>query len=93
MLGGLFGTGGPPAIIFLKSYGLDKGAFRATLLWYFLVMSFIRGGLYIHAGLLNVSILWAALWLLPASGVGTALGMWVHRRMRNASLPASCRGC
>ena len=82
VLGGLFGTGGPPAIIFLKAYGLSKGAFRATLLWYFLVMSLIRGGMYIREGLLGMDTLWAALWLLPASGAGTLIGMWAHHRLR-----------
>ena len=80
-LAGLFGTGGPPVIVLLRGYGLSKGAFRATLLLYFLMASILRGGSYLHAGLLNMNGIAAAIWLLPASILGTILGMVVHRRL------------
>jgi uncharacterized protein len=81
VLAGLFGTGGPPVIVLLKGYGLDKGAFRATLISFFLLMSLMRGGTYINAGLLTTEELLAALWLLPASLAGTVLGMVIHGRL------------
>jgi len=81
VLAGLYGTGGPPVIVLLKSYGLDKGAFRATLLWFFLLMSLMRGGAYLHEGLLSEAELLAALWLLPFSIAGTVLGMLAHGRL------------
>ena len=81
VLTGLFGTGGPPVIVLLKGYGLDKGAFRATLISFFLLMSLMRGGTYINAGLLTTEELLAALWLLPASLAGTVLGMVIHGRL------------
>ena len=81
VLGGLYGTGGPPVIVFLKGYGLDKSAFRATLLWYFLLMSGVRGGTYLSAGLLTGEVLLAAAWLLPASLLGTFLGARAHGRL------------
>ncbi len=80
-LAGLFGMGGPPVIMFLKKYRLDKGAFRATILWYFLILSVFRGPIYAQAGILTVRELHAALWLLPASLLGMVLGMTSHRRM------------
>lgn len=80
-LGGLFGTAGPPVVLLLKGYRLDKGAFRATLLLYFLLMSVLRGGTYLNAGILTLREITAALWLLPASMLGTMLGMIVHRRI------------
>lgn len=80
-LGGLFGTAGPPVVALLRGYRLDKGAFRATLISYFLVMSVLRGPVYLNRGLLTLETLTAALWLLPASIVGTILGMIVHRRI------------
>ena len=80
-LGGLFGTAGPPVVLLLKGYRLDKGAFRATLLLYFLLMSVLRGGTYLNAGILTLREITAALWLLPASILGTMLGMIVHRRI------------
>ena len=81
VLGGMFGTGGPPIIIYLRTYRLDKGAFRATLLWYFLLMSIFRTGTYVQAGLLTQDVILAAMWLLPASLVGIVTGMALHRRM------------
>jgi uncharacterized membrane protein YfcA len=80
-LAGLFGTGGPPVIIFLRSFRLDKGAFRATLLWYFLLMSALRVTTYVRAGLLTGNELRAAAWLLPGAIAGTALGMIIHGRL------------
>ncbi len=80
-LAGLFGMGAPPVILFLKKYRLDKGAFRATILWYFLILSVFRGPIYAQAGILTGRELHAALWLLPASLLGMVLGMTTHRRM------------
>ena len=80
-LAGLFGTGGPPVIVFLHSYRLDKEAFRATLLWYFLLMGVLRMAGYLRVGLLTRAELTAAIWLLPASLLGMGLGMAVHHRM------------
>lgn len=81
VLAGMFGTGGPPVIIYLRGYGLGKAAFRATLLWYFLIMSAGRAAIYTGAGILTVRELWAAAWLLPATLLGTIVGMGVHRRL------------
>lgn len=78
VLGGLFGTGGPPVIVFLRGYGLAKGAFRATILWYFLCMSAMRGASYTWEGVLTTRELMAAVWLLPASILGTLAGVVVH---------------
>ncbi len=78
---GLFGTGGPPVVAVLKKFRLDKASFRATLMWYFLIMGTVRAGSYIHAGLMTSAELKAALWLLPPSLLGARLGMAVHRRL------------
>ncbi len=80
-LAGLFGTGGPPVIFLLKTYRLDKGAFRATLLWFFLLLSILRGASYVRADLLTRDELIAAVWLLPAAVLGIIAGMAVHRRL------------
>jgi uncharacterized membrane protein YfcA len=80
-LAGLFGTGGPPVIVFLRAYRLEKGGFRATILWFFLMMSLIRGAAYWRAGLLDGGALLAAAWLLPASLAGMGAGLLVHRRL------------
>lgn len=88
-LAGLFGTGGPPVILLLKGYRLDKGAFRATLLWFFLLMSVFRGATYLRAGVLSADEIAAAVWLLPASVVGTVLGMVAHRRLSERHFAAA----
>jgi uncharacterized membrane protein YfcA len=80
-LAGLYGTGGPPVIILLQSFRLDKGTFRATLLWFFLLMSILRGASYLRIGLLTLDELMAAIWLLPFSVAGMLLGMVMHHRI------------
>lgn len=81
VLAGLFGTGGPPVIVYLRAHRLNKAAFRATILWFFMLMSLFRGTAYLRAGVLTWTEIKAALWLLPASLVGTMLGMIVHHRL------------
>ncbi|MCP4593315.1 MAG: sulfite exporter TauE/SafE family protein [bacterium] len=81
VLAALFGTGGPPVIILLRGYRLDKGAFRATLLWFFLLMSVLRAGGYAQAGLLTMREVVAAGWLLPGSLIGVVVGMAAHRHL------------
>lgn len=81
VLGGLFGTGGPPVIILFRSLRLTKAAFRATMLWYFLVMSLVRAPAYIDNGILTKDVVRAAGWLLPGSIVGMLAGGLAHRRI------------
>ncbi|HRX87093.1 MAG TPA: sulfite exporter TauE/SafE family protein [Phycisphaerae bacterium] len=81
VLGGMFGTGGPPVIILLRSYRLDKAAFRATLLAFFFTMTLIRAPLYWRNGTLTTQVLLAAIWLAPGAAAGTAAGMLAHRRL------------
>jgi uncharacterized membrane protein YfcA len=81
LLGGLFGTGGPPVIIFLRACRLDKAAFRSTILVYFLLMSLLRAGTYAGAGLWTVDRAVAAAWLLPGSVAGIIIGMVIHNRI------------
>lgn len=83
VLAGLFGTGGPPVIFYLKKFRLDKHAFRATLIWFFSIVSIIRAASYFQAGLLSTDKAVAALWLIVPSLAGTFVGMWVHRRLSN----------
>ncbi len=81
LLGAMFGTGGPPVIIFLRAYGLDKATFRSTLLMFFLVMSLLRAGTYAQADLLTVDRAVAAALLLPGSVAGIIIGMSIHARI------------
>jgi len=81
VLGAMFGTGGPPVIIFLRAHSLDKAAFRSTILAFFLLMSFLRGGTYAHADLITVDHLVAAALLMPGSVVGIIIGMVIHNHI------------
>ena len=81
VLGAMFGTGGPPVIIFLRSCRLDKAAFRSTILTYFLLMSLLRAGTYTTAGLLTADRAWAAAFLLPGSLAGIIIGTIIHDRI------------
>jgi uncharacterized membrane protein YfcA len=76
--GAMFGTGGPPVILWFQLQGLDKRAFRATLLGVFLVMSIVRVPSYAVAGLLGREVLLSALLLLPAGLLGLLIGQRLH---------------
>lgn len=81
LLGGMFGTGGPPVIILLRGYRLDKATFRATLLAFFMLMTCVRAPLYWRNGMLTVDVLLAALWLAPGAALGIVAGMNAHHRI------------
>ena len=77
----IFGTGGPPIIMYLTWLGLDKSAFRAT----FIVMAFslhsTRIVSYSVAGLLTREVLLTGLCLLPAMVAGALIGRRLHDRL------------
>lgn len=81
VLGALFGTGGPPVIIFLRACRLDKATFRSTILMYFLLMSLLRAGTYTTAALFTMDRVWAAALLLPGSIAGVIVGTVIHNRI------------
>lgn len=77
-LGGMFGTGGPPVIIYLNRKIKDKRAFRATLVLYFLVANTWQFATYCYARLINVEVLKFTLYLLPAFIIGNLAGSILH---------------
>jgi hypothetical protein len=78
ILTGLFGTGGPPLIIYYHLAGSSKSAFRGNLMAIFLLKTCLRVPAYAVGGLLTAPRLWSGLLLLPAALVGTWLGQRVH---------------
>ena len=76
-VGAMFGTGGPPVILWFQLQGLGKTSFRATLLSLFLVMSIGRLPSYAAVGLLTREVCISALMILPAG----LLGMWVGQHL------------
>lgn len=80
-LGGMFGTGGPPVIIYLNRKIKDKRAFRATLIAHFLVANTWEFVTYCYARLINGGVLKFVLYLLPAFIIGNLAGSTLHIRI------------
>jgi len=78
VLGGLFGTGGPPLILYYQLSGLDKAAFRRSLMAIFLFVTIVRLPAYAASGLLTAPRLWSGLLVLPASLLGLWVGHHIH---------------
>jgi uncharacterized membrane protein YfcA len=78
VLAGLFGTGGPPLILYYQLGGLDKARFRRSLMAIFLFVTVVRLPAYVVSGLITVPRLWSGLLVLPASALGLWLGHHIH---------------
>lgn len=78
-IGALFGTGGPPYVIYLNHRLHDKGELRATFSGLFLIEGSLRIVVFLVAGLLlNAELLLAILAVLPLVALGLYLGNRVH---------------
>ncbi len=78
LLTGLFGTGGPPLIIWYQLSTASKAAFRGNLMTIFLMMTFVRVPSYVVGGLVTAPRLWSSLAVLPAALAGAWLGNQLH---------------
>ena len=78
ILGGLFGVGGPPVIIYYQLSGVDKAVFRGSLMAIFLLIALVRVPSYIISGLITNMRLWSALAVAPAVVVGAFIGSRIH---------------
>ena len=78
LLTGLFGTGGPPLVLYYQLAGIDKAAFRGNLMAIFLFMTLIRVPSYAGLGLITPERLWSSLMVLPAVIVGAWFGNRLH---------------
>jgi uncharacterized membrane protein YfcA len=78
ILTGLFGTGGPPLILYYQLGGADKSAFRANLMAIFLLMTLVRVPSYAAFGLITAPHLWSALAVMPAVILGALIGNRIH---------------
>lgn len=78
-VGGLFGTGGPPYVIYLAHRIRDKGASRATLSALFFIEGLTRIASFLIVGLLLTPKLWSAYALaLPLVLAALYLGGRAH---------------
>ncbi len=85
--GALFGTGGPPYIMYLSRRLLDKGEVRATFSWLFAMEGGFRLALFLFAGLLLDDKLQLAyvLGLIPMA-LGLSIGNKVHLDITSAGM-------
>lgn len=81
ILGGMFGTGGPPIVIYLKRINLNKQEFRSTLIFYFLITNSWQLANYFYAGLVSKDILKFTIYLIPAFIIGSLLGTLLHIKL------------
>jgi len=81
VLTGLFGTGGPPLILYYQLSGADKTAFRGHLMAIFLLMTTVRVPSYAVFGLITAPRLWSALAVMPAVILGALVGNSIHLRI------------
>jgi uncharacterized membrane protein YfcA len=85
LLTGLFGTGGPPLVLYYQLGGADKAAFRGHLMAIFLLMTLVRVPSYAAFGLITAPRLISAACVMPAVLAGAALGNRIHLELDEAS--------
>jgi uncharacterized membrane protein YfcA len=77
-LGGMFGTGGPPLIVYYQLGGSDKSTFRQSLMLIFFLVTLVRLPAYAVSGLLTPVRLWSGLAVVPTALLGVWLGNRLH---------------
>lgn len=86
-VGGLFGTGGPPYVIYLSHRIEDKSTLRATLSGLFFLEGLIRIITFLIVGLLHGSEVWLnCLFAAPIILAALYAGSHVHARLTNAQM-------
>ncbi|RJP24028.1 MAG: sulfite exporter TauE/SafE family protein [Candidatus Abyssobacteria bacterium SURF_5] len=78
ILGGLFGTSGPPLVVYVHHFAENKSAFRSQLLILFLLHDIFRIYLYVKNSLIDLDIIRFDLMLLPPLIVGLIIGSRMH---------------
>ncbi|WMP19331.1 sulfite exporter TauE/SafE family protein [Thiothrix lacustris] len=86
-VGGLFGTGGPPYVIYLNHRIHDKSLLRATFSALFFIEGAVRIVTFFIAGLLMAqTVWWSALWALPIMLGALWAGGRVHTGLTQAQM-------
>ncbi len=78
LLTGMFGTGGPPLIIWYHLSAPNKAAFRSNLMTIFLLMTVIRVPSYAAAGMITPKHLYSMVAVMPAVFIGAWIGNRLH---------------
>lgn len=86
-IGGLFGTGGPPYVIYLTRRIQEKGELRATFSGVFFLEGLFRIGSFVAAGLLVNTQIWKGYAMgLPIALLALYAGSHVHTGLSNAQI-------
>lgn len=86
-VGALFGTGGPPYVIYLSHRLADKGLLRATFSGLFFMEGLARILSFSISGLmLDIKLLWAYLAAMPVALAALWVGSHVHTRLSSAQM-------
>lgn len=82
-IGALFGTGGPPYVIYLSHRMRDKGQLRATFSGLFIIDGLTRIVSFTLSGLLHGQLVLAYLGAMPVALAALWAGSHVHTRLTN----------
>ena len=74
-------AGGPPFAVYMLAQKLDKTAFVATSVVFFLIVNYVKLVPYWFLGQLNTGNLAASLLFAPLAPLGIWIGVWLHRRI------------
>ncbi len=85
VLAGMFGTGGPPLIVYYQLAGTEKLAFRANLMAIFLLVTCLRLPTYLTLGLITWPRLLSAAAVAPAVFLGAWLGHRLHLQLEEST--------
>ena len=85
LLAGLFGTGGPPLIIYYRLSGMKREAFRGNLLAVFFLVTMVRAPTYGLMGLITLKRFYSALAVFPAVVFGAVLGSSIHVQIKETT--------
>jgi len=85
VLAGLFGTAGPPLIVYFRLSATDKAVFRGNLMALFLLMSLVRIPVYLAVGLITLERLWSAAMVFPSVILGAVIGHCCHLSVKEAT--------
>ena len=78
LISALFGMGGPPVVIYFGHRIRKKEALKATLIFYYLLVTLWKTSTYLYAGLIDLNVVKFSAFLLPPSTIGMILGSKIH---------------
>lgn len=81
LLGASTSVGGPPVILFFVNQGIEKRVFRANLVAFYMITSLLIIAGFVFSGIITREVINYAIWLLPATIVGTITGIKFTRQV------------